>query len=326
MRKQKHFRKIPSQIEHKLNQIKTSHVIVGGVAKLPATDIRDGVYEHLGIEWTANGPKFPTRIVPGVSAGRYSEANANGKELVRTDLPKITKTYTFEAPNYGDWSNGSHDVDIDREVYQREFVPPTENEVVIELVGKEGTGEAESFVFRFTLDQPLSKSARNFDDELLRMLNLLQENVGVADVFATDATLDEYLRTIYVNWEILPPGERENNIAKITASVRNADEETRKKIVDRYDFFERMRPQALIQGVGGFRRYFGAKFTDELVAFENMEYGNAVYVMCKDWKEASRKTKQELLSTGREGKDFFRVIHAKGWKAYVQKVIKEHRN
>ena len=99
----------------------------------------------------------------------------------------------------------------------------------------------------------------------------MQESAGAADVFPSNAKLEDYLRTIFVNWEILPPGERESNIAKITASVRKADDETRKRIADRYDFFDKMRPEALIQGHGGFKRYFGAKFSDELVAFENME-------------------------------------------------------
>ena len=62
-----------------------------------------------------------------------------------------------------------------------------------------------------------------------------------------------------------------------------------------------MKPQALVQGQGGFRRYFGAKFSDDLVAFENMEYGNAVYVMRSDWESASRRTKQELIGSGQEG-------------------------
>ncbi|MGD0598773.1 MAG: hypothetical protein ABR988_03055 [Terriglobales bacterium] len=213
-----------------------------------------------------------------------------------------------------------------RDVYQREFAPPSENEITIELVGEEGSGPDKAFVFRFNVDQPLTKGTRTFHSDLLRLLNLLQENVGAADVFETDASLEDYLRTVYVNWEILPPGERDGNIAKIASGVRNADDETRKRIVDRYDFFDKMKPEALIQGTGGFRRYFGAKFTNELVAFENMEYGNAVYVMLKDWEDASKKTKQELLATGKQGEDFFRVVHAKGWKAQVTELIKKNRN
>lgn len=322
---QKSFRRIPPRIEHKIKGCKSKALVVGCATKLSEEDVREGVYSHLGIRLENGKLLFPESVVPDVSAGSHSESNANGYEMVRRDLPMTTKTYSFDAPNFGDWSNGSHEVSWDRPVYQREFVPPAENEVKVELLGEEGQGIEKSYVFRFTVDQPLAIGSQVFEDELLRLLNLLQENVGAADVFPSNAKLEDYLRTIYVNWEILPPGEREENIAKITASVSRADEETRKRIADRYDFFEKMKPEVLIQGQGGFRRYFGAKFSDELVAFENMEYGNAVYVMCRDWEEASKRTKQELLASGLEGKDFFRVVHVKGWKGQVKEIVAKNR-
>jgi hypothetical protein len=323
---QKSFRSIPSRIEQKLRGMKGHGIVVGCVARLKASDIRDGAYVHLEITLENGTPRFPGRIVPHPSAGRASSVNANGEEVVRRDLPMLTRTFTMETPNFGDWSKGSHDISFDREVYQREFVAPTENEIVIELVGEEGSGADKSFIFRFTVDQPLIVGAKNFQSDLMRLLNLLQESVGVADVFETGASLEDYLRTIHVNWEILPPGERDSNIAKIASGVRNADEETRKRIIDRYDFFEKLKPEALIHGTGGFRRYFGAKFTNDLVAFENMEYGNAVYVMLKDWEEASKKTKQELLATGKQGDEFFRFVHTDGWKSKVTEIIKKNRN
>jgi hypothetical protein len=322
---QKNFRKIPPEIAQKIKGFKTKSVVVGCVARLSELDIGKGVFRHLGIAIEKGKLIYPGSIVPQADAGRYSNSNANGHDVVRKDLPMITKTYSFDAPNYGDWANGSHEVSWDKPVYQRQFVPPAENEIRIELVGEDRDGDGRGFVLRFTVDQPLTIGDKRFRGELFRLLNLLQESVGSADVFPSDAKLEDYLRTIYVNWEILPPGERDNNIAKITAAITNADEEARKRIVDRYDFFDKMKPEALIQGQGGFRRYFGAKFSDELVAFENMEYGNAVYVMRKDWKEASKKTKQELLASGRDGKDFFRVVHTKGWKSQVKKVLSDNR-
>ena len=34
----------------------------------------------------------------------------------------VTKTFDFDVPNYGDWSNGSHTVSVDRQVYQISYV------------------------------------------------------------------------------------------------------------------------------------------------------------------------------------------------------------
>lgn len=234
----------------------------------------------------------------------------------------VTRTISVETPNWGDWSYGSHDVNFDREVYQRDLVPPRENEISIELVGQEA-GAEETYVFRFMVSEVMDSTTRTFKDSLLFNLNLLQENVAACDAFPSDATVAEYLKTIYVNWEILPPGEREQNIARILKNVGDTPE-IREKIRDRYEFFEKLNPQAFIQGHGGFKRYFGAKFSDNLVVFENMEYGNAIYVMFTDWAGQSQKTKQELLASDGAGKDFVRIPHLTAWKNAVKKVIKHH--
>ncbi len=52
-----------------------------------------------------------------------------------------------------------------------------------------------------------------------------------------------------------------------------------------------------------------------------MEYGNALYTMFEDWQTLSQKSRIELLS-GRYGKNFERVVHKKGWKERVRKIIK----
>jgi hypothetical protein len=326
MARQKNFRKIPGHIKDKIATIKSSTIKVGCVARLRVADVAAGEYEHLSISIKDGKPVFPASIVPDGDAGRYSDANANGQEVVRKDLPMVTKTYSFEVPNWGDSYNGTHDVDIDRDVYQREFVPPTENEIEIELVGEEGAEEDKSLVFRFIMDQPLDKDAEDFAHDLFRLLNIMQENIGEADVFDSNASTEDYLRTKYVNWEIIPPGERDTIIARIVAGMKANDPEIQKRIAERYDFLAKMKPQAYIQGHGGFRRYFGAQFTDNLVAFENMEYGNAAYIMVADWEEASQKTKQELMTSGKNGTDFFRVVHGKAWKDRIKDIIKKHRN
>lgn len=233
----------------------------------------------------------------------------------------VSKSYSVETPNWGDWSKGSHEVDFSREVYRRQSIPPRENEIKIELAGKEA-GADPKYVFRFTASEVMDKSKKGFRENLFFNLNLVQENVGAVDVFPSDASLSEYLKTIYVDWEILPPGQREKNISRILANLGRVTPEVRAKIIDRYDFFEKLKPQALIQGHGGFKRYFGGKFADKLVVFENVEYGNALYCMFTDWGEQSKKTKQELLASGREGKDFVRIPHVRAWKSKVRKLVK----
>jgi hypothetical protein len=67
---------------------------------------------------------------------------------------------------------------------------------------------------------------------------------------------------------------------------------------------------AFIHGRSGFRRYFGAKFADHLVVFENIEHGNTAYVMFERWETLSQKTRLQLLAGPADG--FVRVIHKRG--------------
>lgn len=85
-----------------------------------------------------------------------------------------------------------------------------------------------------------------------------------------------------------------------------------------------LKPQNLIQGTSQFQRYFGAKFAEDLVVFENVEYGNAIYLMFGNWEELSQKSRTELLSSG--STDFIRIPHTKTWKIRLRRiVIKELR-
>jgi len=101
---------------------------------------------------------------------------------------------------------------------------------------------------------------------------------------------------------------------------------TKKQIetaTDRYNFFIKLNPQKLVYGSSGFQRYFGALMKVDLIIFENIQYGNAIYIMYENWRELSTKSRIELLS-GRFGNNFDRVIHKVGWKTEVKKIVDVH--
>jgi hypothetical protein len=320
---QRNFRKIPNSVQNKVKKFKHDDIIVACVKKIPAPDIVAGKYAHIGIKMDGNEVKFEERIMPNQRAGRFSRINIEGVTVVRKDLPMITKTFSIEAPNYGDWSNGSHDVEWDREVYQREFIGPKELELEIELLDRETKDGKRVFVFKFHIDEVLNRTERNFEDDLFSNLNLLQENVGAADVFPATATREDYLKTIFVDWEILPPGKRDDIVSRILSGYRSPTTELQKKLLARYDQLNKLKPIAFINGTSGFQRYFGAKFSDKLVAFENIEYGNAMYVMYDQWEELSKKSRLELLGGSRTG--FDRIVHTAGWEEKFSELIRDKR-
>jgi hypothetical protein len=319
----KNFRKIPEAILDKIERLKKDSLAAACVRKIPASVIRRGDFEHLGIVLKGTKIEFRESQVPPFDRGKYSKLNVEGEEIVRNDLPLETHSHTVEAPDWGRRGHGTHPVELPHKAYPRELIPPSENEIAIELLGKEDEHES-IFVLKFVVSEVMDRSKRKFHNRLLFNLNLLLENAGAADVFQSDAKFEDYMKTLYVHWEILPPGERDANIAKILQHLPDTPE-VRKKILDRYEFLENLNPENFVQGLGGFKRYFGAKFSDRLVVFENMEYGNAVYAMFADWEDQSKKTRQELLASGREGKDFVRVPHLKGWKSKVKEIVRERR-
>jgi len=310
--------KIPDSILEQVKKYNGSNIVAACVIKMKPESIIDGDLRHLDIEIIDGNLKYPNHILPRPDVGRYSKYNLLGREIVHQELPMVSKGYDVDSPNYGDWSKGSHEVTFFKDVYQREYIGPKYIEIKIELVGIDNKN---NHVFKFTVDDVLNSSESKFTDDLLFDINLLQENVGNHGIYTTDANLNEYLRSLYVNWEILPPGEVEENVTRILSGIKSQDPRLRKRLVERYKFLELMHPRNFVQGTSGFQRYFGAQFADDLVVFENVEYGNAIYVMYKDWEELSKLTRTELLTS--RVQDFIRIRHTITWKLRLRSILRE---
>jgi hypothetical protein len=276
-------------------------------------------YAHLGVRYNPPDVEVPLPTVPPAHAGRYSKINVEGKEVVRYDLPMNTKTYYVESPNFGDWSRGSHTNAFDRLVYHRDFIPPKELELTVEVIARP---DPDLFNIKFGINQVLSKASADFDGDLLYNLNLLQENVGAVDVFPSAATLADYTRTVQVDWEILPPGNLDDVVRRILAKKRGGvTPDERKTMEERLGVFSKFAPTAYLAGTSGFLRYFGAQFRDDLVVFENINYGNALYVMTDKWQELSKRSRVDLLKGPRDG--FERIEHRSGWETQLQGVLQK---
>jgi len=314
----KNIRRVPANLIEKLRRFDQDDVIVACTKFLRPEDVSR--YLALGLRLKSGKLVFPEPFVPDPKAGRYSRANVEGYEKVRKDLPMILKTFSFESPNWGDWSRGSHDVSHTREVYQREFYRPKEVELSIGLLEQRTDGS----LVKFAVEQVLNRRTPNFEQELLYNLNLLQENVGAADIFPSAATLADYTATIHVDWQILPPGKVDDVLKGMLKGKKSVTPEQEEVMRKRIAVMARLKPEAYIAGTDRFLRYFGAKFGDDLVAFENVRYGNAIYVMHEAWPDLSKRSRVDLLGGPREG--FERIEHRKGWVDRLSAVVKEHRS
>jgi hypothetical protein len=312
-------RKIPTPIKSQLRHL-DRYVVAACTGTYDTAQIVAGKLKHLGIRIAEGRLTIPEAIVPLAARGKYSRRNVNGYQVIRKDLGKQTHYHSVETPNWGDFSRGTHDVDLPYEAYPRDFHGPQHMRIKISAPAASSAGERILIVFE--VDRILDQKSKDFDRDLLECLNLLQENVGACGVQRAGATPAEYLQTIRVSWEILPPGTVEEVLNRIFRGRSPALREV-EAVTERYNFLMSLKPENLICGTSGFLRYFGALIHNDLVVFENIEYGNAIYVMFDDWESLSQRTRTELLS-GRYGDNFDRVLHVRGWKRKVREIINQY--
>lgn len=152
------FRAIPQSIRIGLEAIPTNYIIVGCVKKIPRSAIAEDKFSHLGITMVGGQLSFPTEIVPPPENGKSSSINFEGQEIVRKDLPKVSKAFPVETPNFGDWSKGSHTIYWKRQVYLRQNISPKLREITLELIGEE-PGADPNFAIKFVVNEVLDKTS-----------------------------------------------------------------------------------------------------------------------------------------------------------------------
>ncbi len=318
----KNIRKTPTRIIEKLKTLSTQ-VVVGFSRSYTKDEIAMGKFAHLGVVLTEGGLVLPLdgKVLPDEGVGRYSDRNVNGDVLIRRDLPKEEKYNAVESPNWGDSWNGTHTVYLPYQAYPRETIPPRLSEIGVKCL--DVRPDLHTYVLAFEVSEVLDQQAEDFSDRLFEALNLMQENTGHCDVQRAGMTMAEYARALSLSWEILPPGTLDETVARLFRgkTPTNRDVEVS---ANRYTALMQLKPEKLIYGTSGLHRYFGALINDDLVVFENISYGNAIYVMFEDWRELSQKDRVTLLS-GRLGSNFERVIHTKNWEDKIKQIVESRR-
>ena len=314
--KKKNLLKIPPRIIERIRSFDQDDIVVACVKRI--NDDNVSAYSQLGLAIKNSEIILPSPQIPSPKYGRYSKANVEGYEKVRRDLPKEPKEFSVDAPNWR--GNGTHTVSRTRLVYPREFFPPKEVELSATLVQKNSDG---SYSVKFSVEQVINRRTNDFEKELLYNLNILQENIGAIDVFMSATTLEEYAKTVRVDWIILPPGQVEDIVRQMLRNRGNISAEREQEIKDRVAVMADLEPTAYIAGTDGFVRYFGAQFGEDFVAFENANYGNAIYVLHDSWKELSKKSRIELLNRHRDS--FERILHTQGWEDRLRRLVLEYR-
>lgn len=318
----KNYRKVPTQAVEKVKNFDSDTIEVCTILKVKTNDLENPKYKNLGLGLGNDGIKFNADFIPSEKNGRYSSKNVNGYKIKYPDKPKVSKSfYCGQRPYYGDWSKGSFSLYVNRYVIPYDIIPPKELAIKVTEVQRNEAHDNSIIVLKVAVDAVLDRTHSKFDDDFLFAVNLLQETVFSFDVFSTNSTIEDYLKTQFVAWEIFPPGTRQNDLAKIIDNNKTSDKEYVERVEDRYAFLKSQNPTDIIKGNSGMRHYFGAKFSDNLVVFENTDYGNAVYVLFEEWEALSKLSRTEIQN--RPENEYVRIPHGKNWKQSLSLLIKE---
>lgn len=308
----KSFRQIPENIKRDIRKCNDKSFVIYAVRK-----VRKGFsLPNIPRLSVGDDPIKEFSSLPDPSGGTWAKRNIYGWEIVLKDEPMITKTFTHESPNFGDWSLGSHTVSQDRDVYQRIIFPGHASTIKVTELKRDDEYVTIGLELERVFDAVPADTR-----EFLFALNVFQESVGSSAVRPTDTTIDSYIGSLQIDWEILPVGERDEVIRQIHTRLNPSPEEAR-EIDERLDLLLSLRPRDLITGSSGFARYVGARYGDELVAFENIRYGNALYIMFDDWERLSRMSRVQLMNSDEK---FERIVHREGWEEVAQAIIREYK-
>lgn len=314
------FAKIPTNVSETLEGIASDVIRIATTKIVSREDIEQGMYSHVGIvtekgEISATSPSTPPEWT-----GKWSKRNLTGWDRKRTDWPKVQKTWMFEAPNFGDGARNGYSIRTrTRDVFQHQIFEPQGIEIDSTVIEDRG---GEKVVFKFEIHPSLSKSMPEFELFFLWHLNVLQENVGAIGVFVSDVSDEEFAKSVALDWEVFPNGSVDEIVAKILAGKKAPDAGNNEALIrERLAIFEKFKPKNYLHGLGSFNSYFGAQFADDFVVFENLKYGNAIYLLYEDWEAASKRSRIDLLRD--QDAHFDRVKHTEGWQAILEAMIQD---
>ncbi|MBH1758019.1 hypothetical protein I5V52_04185 [Stenotrophomonas maltophilia] len=246
-------------------------------------------------------------IVPSAE-GPATLFNARGKEIIRKDLPMISKSRLINT-SWKDWHGHTHHGTQTRsyETYPREHTaPPGEFLTAVETDG--GIAMATRIIDR---TEP--------EESIANLLNLYLECFPHFEI--VDPNLAVPVRVEKVNWRILPPGKFpfDRAMQVLDDYLGHLTESDRAAARQRIRTITRHEPDFMAVGLGGFSEYIVFGFTRKnRYVFESPETGNATYIFRNEWEEVSQLTKRQILQ---EQLQEARIIHTSRWAIEVSEAI-----
>jgi hypothetical protein len=303
--------RLPKSARLELEKITEERVVVAAMRTVTLDQLKER--SDLGVSLVRGKIAAGDPAPPPRATGKFAQRNLDGWTDKRVDLLKEERTVSTWAPS---WNSGSfHLISRKIEAYPIEYHPAkllTISVTVLENL-------VDAALVRFRVDQPLNRGSDTFAADLQFNLRLLQEAVGEAHVFDADLSDAECANLQQVDWELLPPGSS-NRVLERLRSSKSANSERLRVASERLRVLDRLGHDGYIVGTGRFAKYFGTRFGERLVALENLEYGNALYVFEENWEQLSQLSRTELIR--RRDPAVHRIPHLPGWQSAIRKLLK----
>jgi hypothetical protein len=289
------------KFENHFGYLKDGQDVIFGVPKTP--EHKDAL-SLVGFPSTAS---VNDAVLPSARCGPVCRFNAEGKQIVRRDLPMET-AYRQVEWTWKEW-HGKEQVeksdtkDVPYKRYPRDFVPPPSIEVRLAQMTN-GTELVTGPVQQVNLADTAA---------LLHTVNVFLEIFGECQVFADDLSAVIQVPVTRLNWQILPPGARPwpQLQTQLNPLLNQLSVNKRKVVSRRFETINSYQPDFVAAGSAGFSGYVVFGFTSKnLYLCESMYTGNATYVFASNWAALCQMTKAQILNNSLHED---RIIHREGW-------------
>lgn len=253
-------------------------------------------------------PEEGLSIIPSV-IGKFTSFNANGKEILRPDLPKEQYSVSYTSTTY-DWHRNPHYGMRTRTAMRiaREHIPAP---AIMISVAKTKNGAY--------ITSPLLNLSEENSELNIHIINLMLECFDEIEILDTEKEPLITTKFKKMLWTVLPKGKYPwDEISKIIASntqKTSASDSDREVIESRLKLINVYKPDFIATGHAGFNGYFIFGFESKnIYVLESIFLDNATYIFKKDWEILSQLTKAEIINGDLE---YERIVHNKVWKRAI---------
>ncbi len=316
----KTFRSLPQNIEARLREIASGTAcVVCCTKRIKESELAAGIYRHLNLEAPGDILAEFGSLIPSPNVGPTSFKNATLVELPNKRGGKVARMFYGRAPTWGRLGQ-THRVQQQRQVWPRIIVPPAMSHIAYKRVdAPTGPGVAVHFRVLEVIDSSNSQ-------EILRCINLLQENVGLYDLQQIDAAEAEGIRSLSedLGWDVLSTDAVADALPALIRRLGGEKSQGARRVQDRLTFIRSLSPSRVFHTSRGLVGYIIVEFCDGLTALENLEIDHAMFLAPGKAEQFSRLTRTELKAKLEAG-DLERFVHNKGWEDRLRLKVKQAR-